>query len=713
MFGAIKRLFRKDDASPPEPPASPVAPPAAQPSPPAAPAPAPLSPAPLSPRPALRPPPPPASPDDVSVSFLSILAQVPVELHGRLAPAGAGDSRFAMGRAQVLQQLPHGAVKVSFGELRRAAPAGLFAPGSDHDSRMIALPLQEILSQVPASALSRRPNQRVVTVGKDLPDLFGPKGEPNTPVRLLSKNEVRAPAPLPPSRSASQPSSRPAPRPSTGTEVRRMAEAACAAQPPTAKPAADPKPVAPQKISAPALAAALASVPPKPAPAPAPSPRPQPAAAPAAAADDSLRLPLAELALEWPEAVRQDIQRLDCLAAQCALPITEVAAGLKTGKLEVLWPSVVDWLSPKPTQPASPALTDTWVELPLKLVVPLYMERHKPAPKNKVVSVSDSVPDLFTKDGPVGVAPSASKTKPAKSAKPAARAAAEPKPPAAKSLALSIAVVSDQWPEPVRQEVDQHNLKATRVELPLDVIEGGLRAGKVEFTWKQFCAWIKDCPQSVPSPHTAETIVALPLPVVAPLFLKLRPPRKTAAASEGVRSIPDLFSATGEVLDDGAARSESAPALSAAPAEPEPAPPPPPAEAPAKKPPADIAELFGEPDKRNWTPNEIVHKVSCLPGVAGAMIVLQDGLMVAHCMPPTWKTETIAAFLPQIYGRVNQYARELKMGELLSFSFAVDRGVLQIFAAGIIYFGVLGKAGQSLPQFELNLIATELSRHTK
>ena len=82
-------------------------------------------------------------------------------------------------------------------------------------------------------------------------------------------------------------------------------------------------------------------------------------------------------------------------------------------------------------------------------------------------------------------------------------------------------------------------------------------------------------------------------------------------------------------------------------------------------------------------------------------------------MPPTWQTETIAAFIPQIFGRMNQYSKELKMGELRSVSFSVEGGTLQIFNAGIIYFAALGKPGASLPFPELNLIATELSRHTK
>ena len=168
--------------------------------------------------------------------------------------------------------------------------------------------------------------------------------------------------------------------------------------------------------------------------------------------------------------------------------------------------------------------------------------------------------------------------------------------------------------------------------------------------------------------------------------------------------IPDLFSSSGEQLTTSVPE-ESAPVAMPAPA---------PAPAAVLPKLADnLADLFGEPEKKNWTPNEIVHKTSMFPGVCGALIALQDGLLVASCMPPTWKTETIAAFLPQIFGRMKQYAKELKMGELTSVSFAVDQGTLQIFNAGIIYFAALGKPDATLPSAHLNLIASELSRHTK
>lgn len=127
----------------------------------------------------------------------------------------------------------------------------------------------------------------------------------------------------------------------------------------------------------------------------------------------------------------------------------------------------------------------------------------------------------------------------------------------------------------------------------------------------------------------------------------------------------------------------------------------------------NLAELFGEPGKRNWTPNEIVQRTAQLPGVAGAMIALQDGLLVANCMPQGWKTETIAAFLPQIFGRMSQYVKELSMGDLVSVTVAVEQGTLQVYKAGIIYFAALARPDTTLPLAALNLIARELSRHTK
>jgi predicted regulator of Ras-like GTPase activity (Roadblock/LC7/MglB family) len=337
----------------------------------------------------------------------------------------------------------------------------------------------------------------------------------------------------------------------------------------------------------------------------------------------------------------------------------------------------------------------------------------------KQPAVDDAVPDLFTKRGEPAAAavtagaPPTGRPAPGPQASTSEQSASSAKAAGTKAtLALNLAALCTNWPENVRKEIDRFKLGSLTLGIPFDAIEAGLRYGKVDFLWKQVCGWLQGRPEAVPMAATADTRVELPLNVVAPLFLKHRPSPKQNKRSDLAANIPDLFSG-GPVPPSpppAAAPAESVPLASAAP----PSSPPEPTPAPAaKKPPQDIAELFGEPDKRNWTPNEIVHRTSALPGVAGTLIALQDGLLVAQCMPPEWKTETVAAFLPQIFGRMSQYTKELKMGDVKNITLVVEQGVLQIFAAGIIYFAALAKTGAQLPQLELNLIATELSRHTK
>ncbi len=105
---------------------------------------------------------------------------------------------------------------------------------------------------------------------------------------------------------------------------------------------------------------------------------------------------------------------------------------------------------------------------------------------------------------------------------------------------------------------------------------------------------------------------------------------------------------------------------------------------------------------------EIVQRTSILPGVAGALIAMQDGLMVASHLPPGLNAETIAAFIPQMFSRVMQYCEELKFGEANSFVFIVENVPLKIFKVGSVYFTVLGRDGEPLPEPHLSIVAAEL-----
>src|SRR4029434_9677391 len=77
-----------------------------------------------------RPMPKRAAGEALGVPYSSIIRLVPQELWGKLAPAGVAGYNFSVPRKTVLDQIPHGAVKVCFADLRRGAPAGVFISGS-------------------------------------------------------------------------------------------------------------------------------------------------------------------------------------------------------------------------------------------------------------------------------------------------------------------------------------------------------------------------------------------------------------------------------------------------------------------------------------------------------------------------------------------------------------------------------------------------------
>lgn len=102
-----------------------------------------------------------------------------------------------------------------------------------------------------------------------------------------------------------------------------------------------------------------------------------------------------------------------------------------------------------------------------------------------------------------------------------------------------------------------------------------------------------------------------------------------------------------------------------------------------------------------------------LPTIAGAIVALQEGLVVTHKLPEGMKGEVVAAFLPQIFGRLNQYATEMKLGEIEEVLLSTRGAHFQAFRAGQVFFAVLGKKGKTLPAPALRLIAAELLAQTK
>jgi predicted regulator of Ras-like GTPase activity (Roadblock/LC7/MglB family) len=281
-----------------------------------------------------------------------------------------------------------------------------------------------------------------------------------------------------------------------------------------------------------------------------------------------------------------------------------------------------------------------------------------------------------------------------------------------------LAALSESWPESLRLEIIQLNLGNAQVALPGNLIEPALKRGRVIFSWRYLRSWIKPTPPGV-SVHDGIEL-ELPLKILAPLFFTQQKAAGGAQKKVSVgEEIPNLFF--------GFPQAQPEPVALAPMPEPfQPAPKPAEAKLPdtnfftwnenGEAPKTDTAE-YKRPQTpptdfthRHATPQEVVARAMALPGVAGALIALPDGLKVASQIPADLNGDTLAAFLPQIFDRTNQSTKELRMGALNNLNFTVGNVPWKIFRVNAVYFATFGHAGQSLPTAQLALLATELDR---
>jgi len=325
------------------------------------------------------------------------------------------------------------------------------------------------------------------------------------------------------------------------------------------------------------------------------------------------------------------------------------------------------------------------------------------------------------------------------------------------SVSIPVAKVFDAFPDVIKSTLGQAKTQDGVFALPASDLEKGLKGGKVAFPWRTLRSCLRPAIITSTTPAADSLIVELPLDVVAPIFLASHraasPQRKMVIAQD----IPDVFTpargnAAGETARPPAAPTTQpvpvepapsptgalAPATEAAPSAPSPSPTPAapasapstvpdtpaapaiPIPVPAIPPPAvvtpavaDIGELFGQPGRKNWTPAEIVQKTSQLDGVGGALVVLPDGLLVAAQLPPGLDGETISAFLPQMFSRMTQYCKALRFGDPRKMTFIIDEVPMKIYRGAGVYFTVLGRAGEPLPNGHLDIIAAQLGSPNK
>lgn len=259
------------------------------------------------------------------------------------------------------------------------------------------------------------------------------------------------------------------------------------------------------------------------------------------------------------------------------------------------------------------------------------------------------------------------------------------------SIAVPVEKLFAKWPQGIRAELAKLPADAT-VNIPLDELSHALKHGRVRFTWLQIQCWMTP-PLAGESAVLGEIALELPLPVVAPLFLAVgggstfRPnrPRVTldeAAPSPFVRNAPPAL------------RSEEPPhgAASTNPVE---------------------AESVVELPENERLPAELVARACSFGGVAGAVVTLPEGLLVAAKLPPELNREAVAAFLPQVYTRLEQTIVAMELGALQTVTFTANDRAWQIWKTGDVYFAAVGVPRAQLPGAQLQLLANRLAQQSK
>ncbi|HTV42176.1 MAG TPA: roadblock/LC7 domain-containing protein [Candidatus Sulfotelmatobacter sp.] len=590
---------------------------------------------------------------ELEMPLLPILEKLPADLQAKSMLGGVNlqEATISVPVKKVLPQLALGAVKITFGELRNAAPS-LFRMGEEYDSLPITLPLNEVLSRLNPALITRNPGQRSVPLPSDIAEPFGPggMGATFTAAPTATQNPTQA-APV-------APGVKPAP-PTTHFYKKAVPSEPIKMPTPPAV-AAQPLPFVPR--------ATTPAAPPPPA-----------------------QMPRATTPIPMPRATTP--------TPPPTAPVPPPAA-----------PQPLSF-TPRATTPAAPPTPRVNFH-PGNGNGGNGGGLHQSPPPMRSMP-NNGIPNIPMQRPAAPTPPPASRPAPA----PAPRPAPAPV-PEAPSILAPLAALSEDWPESLRVEIAQLNLTNAGVALPIHLVEAALKRGRVIFSWHHVRSWIKPTPPGASAHDPME--LELPLKVIAPLFLpgQKQEPRPQAKADLPPSSIPNLFFGFPQPQPEELAAPVNMPEA-----------------VPLVKPlDAKLNDsnfyVWGEGEEsprleteykraqapatdftsRRAQPKEIIDRAMKLPGVTGAIIALPDGLKVAYQLPQELNADTVAAFLPQLFSRVGQCAKELRMGELNNLNFTLGNIPWKIFRVNAVYFAAFGVAGVSLPTAQLAMLAGELDR---
>ena len=292
-----------------------------------------------------------------------------MELRARIKRTDTANLTVLLPLEKILTQLALGTVRITFGELRLAAPGVFSDTISAHDQKPVALPLNEILVRLNPSLLSRRIEQKHIEVGDDIASPFGGQGQglkisppparSASPARSVPSARIITPVPAAAKIQPPFPvrSITPAVNGGNGGNGNNGSNGGnggisrnitpTAAEPSNASIA--PTPVSPITPISPDAAIIKIPMPEQP----------------------SLLVPLSALQVGWPDALKLEIVQVNLTNAQVALPLDMVEAALKRGRVTFSWRNLRALI--KPTPPAVSAHDAVELTLPLHVIAPLFL----------------------------------------------------------------------------------------------------------------------------------------------------------------------------------------------------------------------------------------------------------------------------------------------------------------------------------------------------
>jgi predicted regulator of Ras-like GTPase activity (Roadblock/LC7/MglB family) len=600
------------------------------------------------------------NPDYLQLPLQPILAAMAMDLRAKVMQAPPADAIISLPLDKILTQLAFGSVKITFGELRQAVPGVFVNSGGEHDHKTVTLPLNEILTRLNPAKLSRRPVQKHLEVAEDI---NGPFGAGAQGVKISANTR---------------------PTPSTSMTSRTD----------TSRTEASPL-----RVVAPTAPAPSQPAPSRPAPvAPLPVDLPPPVFVPRAIT------PAASVTTPPPPSLTtHDTTHINNLGTPRSNGNGVVKPFVPAPPVAPPAPPAAVPLPPMATAPAAPApaesnaifaplkaLSEQWPEgLRLEIIqsdlanaqVLLPMNVIEPALKRgritftwrnlraliKPAPTAPSVHDAIELELPLSVIAPLFFTR----QKAAGRTPSTAQPPAdIPNLFFGFPQAESSQPQPPAKTPTPQAIQ------PLPV---------------------RPTP---PEPQPIQPQPIQPQPI-RPLPAEPQLPRSTAPEPQPIQPLPESRPArpAPKPVDTKLADSnyyiwgDDTEILRADETE----------YKHKQKPSTDFTSRYA-------TPKEIVERAKALAGVVGVVVALPDGLRVASQVPPEFNADTLAAFLPQIFDRVNQSTKELRMGALNNFNFTVGNVPWRIFRVNAVYFAAFGCAGEALPSAQLAALAAELDR---